>query len=82
MFQRFFERPNSFTLGVCNGCQMISQLKDIIPGAEHWPEFHRNSFRAIRISLCQCRGSKFSKPFLKGYARIDPACPCPRGGAC
>ena len=43
MFQRFFERPNSFSLGVCNGCQMLSQLKDIIPGAEQWPEFHRNS---------------------------------------
>ncbi len=42
MFQAFFERPDSFTLGVCNGCQMISQLKDIIPGAEHWPQFKRN----------------------------------------
>jgi phosphoribosylformylglycinamidine synthase len=42
MFQAFFERSDSFTLGVCNGCQMISQLKDIIPGAEHWPQFKRN----------------------------------------
>ncbi|WPJ97803.1 phosphoribosylformylglycinamidine synthase [Coraliomargarita algicola] len=42
MFQAFFERENTFTLGVCNGCQMISQLKEIIPGAEHWPQFKRN----------------------------------------
>ncbi len=42
MFRRFFERPETFTLGVCNGCQMISQLKGIIPGAEHWPAFRRN----------------------------------------
>jgi phosphoribosylformylglycinamidine synthase len=41
-FQAFFERPDSFALGVCNGCQMMSRLKDIIPGAEHWPRFERN----------------------------------------
>jgi phosphoribosylformylglycinamidine synthase len=41
-FQAFFARPDVFALGVCNGCQMMSQLKDIIPGAEHWPQFHRN----------------------------------------
>ena len=42
MFARFFARPETFTLGVCNGCQMVSQLKDIIPGAGHWPLFTRN----------------------------------------
>ena len=41
-FAEFFARPNTFSLGVCNGCQMLSQLKDIIPGAEHWPRFLRN----------------------------------------
>ena len=41
-FRRFFETPTTFTLGVCNGCQMISQLKDLIPGADHWPAFVRN----------------------------------------
>ncbi len=43
MFHAFFDRSDSFTLGVCNGCQMISQLKDIIPGAKHWPQFLRNN---------------------------------------
>jgi phosphoribosylformylglycinamidine synthase len=42
MFATFFARPDTFTLGVCNGCQMVSQLKGIIPGADHWPLFHRN----------------------------------------
>ncbi len=41
-FAAFFARPDTFALGVCNGCQMLSQLKDIIPGAEHWPRFLRN----------------------------------------
>ncbi len=41
-FQSFFARADSFALGVCNGCQMMSRLKDIIPGAEHWPRFERN----------------------------------------
>ena len=42
-FAAFFARPDTFALGVCNGCQMMSQLKDIIPGAEHWPKFLRNA---------------------------------------
>ncbi len=41
-FAIFFSRPDTFTLGVCNGCQMMSQLKSIIPGAQHWPRFVRN----------------------------------------
>jgi phosphoribosylformylglycinamidine synthase len=41
-FALFFQRPDSFTLGVCNGCQMLSQLKAIVPGAEHWPRFRAN----------------------------------------
>jgi phosphoribosylformylglycinamidine synthase len=41
-FAGFFGRAGTFTLGVCNGCQMLSQLKAIIPGAEHWPRFRTN----------------------------------------
>ena len=41
-FEAFFQREDSFALGVCNGCQMMSRLKDIIPGAQHWPRFERN----------------------------------------
>ncbi|MBX3612039.1 MAG: phosphoribosylformylglycinamidine synthase [Burkholderiaceae bacterium] len=41
-FALFFGRADTFSLGVCNGCQMMSQLKAIIPGAAHWPRFLRN----------------------------------------
>jgi phosphoribosylformylglycinamidine synthase len=41
-FEAFFGRDDSFALGVCNGCQMMSNLKSIIPGARHWPKFTRN----------------------------------------
>jgi phosphoribosylformylglycinamidine synthase len=41
-FEAFFNRDESFALGVCNGCQMLSQLSDIIPGSQHWPSFNRN----------------------------------------
>ena len=41
-FTEFFARSDSFSLGVCNGCQMMSALKDLIPGTAHWPRFVRN----------------------------------------
>ncbi len=41
-FAEFFARADSFSLGVCNGCQMLSRLKALIPGAAHWPTFARN----------------------------------------
>jgi phosphoribosylformylglycinamidine synthase len=41
-FAAYFARRDTFTLGVCNGCQMVAQLRDIIPGAEGWPHFARN----------------------------------------
>jgi phosphoribosylformylglycinamidine synthase len=41
-FAAYFAREDAFALGVCNGCQMVSNLKSIIPGAEHWPRFVQN----------------------------------------
>jgi len=58
-FNRFFFREDTFSLGVCNGCQMLSNLKDLIPGAEHWPHFVRNlseQFEA-RTSLVEIQDS-------------------------
>ncbi|APZ44629.1 phosphoribosylformylglycinamidine synthase [Acidihalobacter ferrooxydans] len=54
-FQAFFERQDSFGLGVCNGCQMMSQLRDMIPGAAHWPTFARNESEQFegRLSLVE-----------------------------
>ncbi|WP_101757402.1 phosphoribosylformylglycinamidine synthase [Oceanicoccus sp. KOV_DT_Chl] len=54
-FQQYFQREDTFSLGVCNGCQMMSNLKSLIPGAEHWPRFVRNlseQFEA-RVALVQ-----------------------------
>ena len=42
IFATFFARPDTFALGVCNGCQMFSHLAELIPGAELWPQFLRN----------------------------------------
>ncbi|MSR13025.1 MAG: phosphoribosylformylglycinamidine synthase [Gammaproteobacteria bacterium] len=50
-FSAFFARPNTFSLGVCNGCQMLSQLKSIIPGATHWPRFMRNRSEQFEARL-------------------------------
>jgi phosphoribosylformylglycinamidine synthase len=41
-FEAFFARSDSFTLGVCNGCQMLAALKSLVPGTAHWPRFVRN----------------------------------------
>lgn len=50
-FSDFFERANTFTLGVCNGCQMLSYLKEVIPGAEHWPNFVQNRSQQFEARL-------------------------------
>jgi phosphoribosylformylglycinamidine synthase len=51
----FFRRPDTFTLGVCNGCQMLSALKELIPGAEHFPSFERNRSEQFEGRLCMVR---------------------------
>ena len=52
-FADFFAREDSFTLGVCNGCQMLSSLKELIPGAAHWPRFLRNRSEQYEARLAQ-----------------------------
>lgn len=54
-FQAYFEREDAFSLGICNGCQMMSNLKEIIPGAEHWPHFVRNASEQFEARLVQSR---------------------------
>ena len=65
-FEAFFKRTDTFTLGVCNGCQMISQLKDIIPGAEHWPQFVRNRSEQFEARLVNIEVLKSPSIFFKG----------------
>jgi phosphoribosylformylglycinamidine synthase len=66
MFQAFFERPDSFTLGVCNGCQMIAQLKAIIPGAENWPQFKRNRSEQFEARYANVEVLKSPSLFFQG----------------
>lgn len=58
-FEAFFARPDTFALGVCNGCQMLSNLHELIPGAEHWPRFVRNQSEQFeaRLSLVEIQAS-------------------------
>lgn len=58
-FAAFFQRQDSFGLGVCNGCQMLSHLQDMIPGADHWPRFMRNQSEQFeaRLSMVEVQRS-------------------------
>lgn len=51
MFESFFNRTDTFSLGICNGCQMMSQLRDLIPGATSWPDFIRNQSEQFEARL-------------------------------
>lgn len=58
-FSQFFQREDSFALGVCNGCQMLSNLHELIPGSDHWPHFVRNQSEQFegRTALVQVQES-------------------------
>ena len=57
-FEDFFNNRSTFTLGVCNGCQMLSNLKSIIPGANNWPSFERNFSDQFEARLVQVKINK------------------------
>jgi len=65
-FGAFFARPDSFALGICNGCQMMSNLHEIIPGAEHWPRFVRNSSEQYEARVCMVQIPQSPSLFLNG----------------
>jgi len=67
-FDAFFHRPDSFALGVCNGCQMMSSLKSIIPGAEAWPSFKRNRSEQFEARLLQVEVLNSPSIFLADMA--------------
>ncbi|MDD4915518.1 MAG: phosphoribosylformylglycinamidine synthase [Methylococcales bacterium] len=67
-FQAFFARPDTFALGVCNGCQMMSGLKDIIPGAAHWPQFKRNLSEQFEARVAMVKIHDSPSIFLKDMA--------------
>jgi len=60
-FETFFNRPDTFALGVCNGCQFFSRLKSLIPGAEDWPVFERNESEQYEARMCMVETSSPSE---------------------
>jgi len=67
-FESFFRRDDSFALGVCNGCQMMSNLKEIIPGAERWPHFVRNRSEQYEARFAMVEVLESSSLFFAGMA--------------
>jgi phosphoribosylformylglycinamidine synthase len=65
-FAAFFERDATFTLGVCNGCQMLSALKELIPGAQSWPRFVRNRSEQYEARLSLVRIPQSQSVLLAG----------------
>ncbi|SDA82542.1 phosphoribosylformylglycinamidine synthase [Pseudomonas sp. NFPP33] len=67
-FQAFFERKDSFALGVCNGCQMMSNLHELIPGTEAWPHFVRNRSEQFEARVAMVQVQESASIFLQGMA--------------
>ncbi|MFY9180279.1 MAG: phosphoribosylformylglycinamidine synthase subunit PurQ, partial [Venatoribacter sp.] len=67
-FKDFFERQDTFALGVCNGCQMLSNLAELIPGADHWPRFVRNTSEQFEARVAMVEVQESDSLFLAGMA--------------
>jgi phosphoribosylformylglycinamidine synthase len=67
-FEAFFARPDTFALGSCNGCQMMAALKEIIPGAQHWPTFTYNRSAQFEARFAMVEVQDSPSILLKGMA--------------
>ncbi len=67
-FSQFFANPNTLTLGVCNGCQMVSNLAEIIPGTENWPRFVRNKSERFEARVGLVRINDTNNHWFAGMA--------------
>lgn len=67
-FSAFFQRQDSFSLGICNGCQMMSNLHSIIPGAEQWPHFVRNKSEQFEARFAMVEVQESPSLFFSGMA--------------
>lgn len=65
-FEAFFNRQDTFSLGICNGCQMMSNLKELIPGADHWPHFVRNQSAQFEARFAMVEVAKSPSLFMTG----------------
>jgi len=67
-FAGYFARGDTFALGVCNGCQMMSNLKEIVPGATHWPHFVRNASEQFEARYVMLEVLRSPSLFFDGMA--------------
>jgi phosphoribosylformylglycinamidine synthase len=67
-FSGFFQRQDTFALGICNGCQMMSNLKSIIPGAAAWPKFTRNKSERLEARFATVEVADSPSIFFRGMA--------------
>jgi phosphoribosylformylglycinamidine synthase len=78
-FQQFFARPDTFSFGACNGCQMLAALKDIIPGAETWPTFLRNISEQFEARVVTVQINESPSILLKDMAGSHVLVPVAHG---
>ena len=78
-FEEFFTRTDTLSLGVCNGCQMFSRLKSLIPGADSWPNFERNESDQFEGRTIQVRIEQTVSPWLNGMSGSQIPVPVAHG---
>ena len=66
--ERFFGRQDTFTLGVCNGCQMLSTLRELVPGGELWPRFVKNRSERFEARVCTIEITESPSILFRGMA--------------
>ncbi|MFI4938533.1 MAG: phosphoribosylformylglycinamidine synthase subunit PurQ, partial [Candidatus Berkiellales bacterium] len=81
-FSAFFQRNDTLTLGICNGCQMLSALKDLIPGAASWPQFVRNTSEQFEARLSLVEVCQSPSHFLQNMAGAILPIPVAHGEGC
>jgi phosphoribosylformylglycinamidine synthase len=67
-FEAFFARKDTFVLGACNGCQMMGHLKELVPGAEHWPVFVRNRSEQFEARMVMVEITESPSILFRGMA--------------
>ncbi len=72
-FATFFHRPQTLALGVCNGCQMMSNLRELIPGSDLWPRFVRNHSDRFEARFSSVEVTQSPSLLLQGHGRFDDA---------
>ncbi len=78
-FSTFFARPDTFTLGVCNGCQMLTRLRPLIPGSEGWPRFVRNRSEQFEARFAQVEVLDSPSILLRGLIGVRLPVPVAHG---